>query len=253
MALVAGADQLTAVRLGLAMVGLQMSIGALNDLVDAAADTGRTPPKPIPTGLVSVRVARIVVAVAAGVGLLLAVPSGPVVIALAVVGLAIGYGYDLLAKGTAWSWLPFALGIPLLPVFGWVGATGHLPDTVALLVPLAMAAGTALAIANARADMERDAVAGVQSVASWLGPHRAWVVEATLLTLVALVALGSLWLRAASQPALVGTAVAAVVISSGFMLGRRGSPARRQVAWEIEAVGLALLAAAWLAGTADQR
>ena len=34
------------------------------------------------------------------------------------------------AKGTAWSWLPFAVGIPLLPVYGWLGAAGALPAFV---------------------------------------------------------------------------------------------------------------------------
>lgn len=248
MALVAGTDQLTAIRLGLAMVGLQMSIGALNDLVDAPTDAGRKPQKPIPNGLVPVGAARAITALAAGMGLLLTVPSGPMVVAIALVGLAVGYLYDLLAKGTTWSWLPFAIGIPLLPIFGWVGAAGRLPPAFALLVPAAVAAGTALAIANARADLERDSAAGLESVATRLGSARAWAVQATLMALVILVAAGSLWLRTASVPALVGAAVASIVIASGVIWGRRGVPDRRQRAWEIQAVGLALLAAAWLAG-----
>ena len=81
-------------------------------------------------------------------------------VALAVVVLAIGYGYDLAFKGTAWSWVPFAVGIPLLPVFGWLGAAGSLPSSFAVLLPVAVVAGTGLAIANARADLERDAAAG---------------------------------------------------------------------------------------------
>ena len=59
--------------------------------------------------------------------LLLATPSGPGLLLVAGFGLAVGYAYDLVAKGTAWSWLPFALGLPLLPLFGWYGATGGLP------------------------------------------------------------------------------------------------------------------------------
>ena len=100
--------------------------------------------------------------------------------ALAVLILAIGYGYDRFAKGTAWSWLPFALGVPLLPVFGWLGAAGTVPAVFAILLPTAVVAGAALAIANARADVDRDAAAGVTSVATALGPDRAWVVAAGL-------------------------------------------------------------------------
>lgn len=253
VALIAGADSSTAARLGLAMIALQASIGALNDLVDAGDDAGRKPGKPIPRGLVPVVGARMVVAVAAGLGLLLAAPSGPVALVLAAVILVIGYGYDLLAKGTAWSWVPFAMGIPLLPVFGWFGAAGSLPVSFALLIPTAMAAGAGLAIANASADMERDAAAGLDSVALRLGSERAWAIQAALLAAVASVALGSLWLRAASPLALAAMAGATVVIAIGLSLGRGGQADRRERAWELEAVGVAILAGAWLAGLGDLR
>ena len=108
------------------MTALQVSIGTLNDLVDAPRDAGHKPGKPIPAGLVTPGIARAVMVIARHAG----APAGrpvrpgdprlwPVVI------LAIGYGYDLVAKGTAWSWLPFAVGIPLLPVFGWLGVDRH--------------------------------------------------------------------------------------------------------------------------------
>jgi len=251
VALIAGADPFTAARLGLSMVALQASIGALNDLVDALTDVGPKPDKPIPAGLVSVRAARGVATIAAAFGLILAIPSGAWVATLAIVGLAIGYGYDLLAKGTPWSWLPFALGIPLLPVFGWFGAVGRLPGAFALLLPLAVAAGSALAVANARADIERDETSGLESVATRLGSGRAWAVQATLLAAVVLVAVASVWLRGASLPALVATVGASVVIAGGIGWGRGPAEDRRQRAWEVEAIGLALLAAAWLVAYGD--
>ena len=111
---------------------------------------------------------------------------------LALAVLVIGYAYDLWFKGTAWSWLPFAAGIPLLPVFGWLGTTGRLPGVFAMLVPVAVVGGAALAIANARADAERDAAAGTDSVAVRLGPGRAWAVNAGLVTAVILAAVGTL-------------------------------------------------------------
>ena len=80
------------------MLALQASIGALNDVVDAAADAGRKPGKPIPAGLVTAATARGVVVVAAGVGLVLAVATGTSTFVLAVAELVIGYGYDLVAK-----------------------------------------------------------------------------------------------------------------------------------------------------------
>ena len=251
IALVAGADPSTAGRLGASMVALQASIGTLNDLVDARTDAGSKPGKPIPAGLVSARAARGVAAVAVALGLILAGPSGPWLVALAVLGLAIGFAYDLVAKGTPGSWLPFALGIPLLPVFGWFGAVGRLPGAFMLLLPLAVAAGAALAIANAAADIEGDQAAGLASVATRLGPGRAWWAQAALLGAVVLVAVASLWLRAASGPGLLGAIVAGVVIVAGVGLGRASSAGRRQLAWEVEAIGLALLAAVWLVAYGD--
>jgi 4-hydroxybenzoate polyprenyltransferase len=248
IALLAGGEPSTAVRLGLAMFALQASIGALNDLADASFDAGRKPGKPIPAGLVSPTVARVVVVGAAGIGLALTAPSGPGLMALAGLILAIGYGYDLVAKGTAWSWLPFAIGIPLLPVFGWLGAVGTLPTPFAVLLPVAVMAGAALAIANARADMDRDEAAGLVSVAIRLGSRRAWAVGAWLLAIVVVVALGSLWLTGGQTLAVAASVGAALLVGAGVVLGRTSSAAQRERAWEFQAIGVALLGAAWLWG-----
>ncbi len=161
VAAVAGADPTTMPSAwALSMTALQASIGTLNDLVDAPSDAGHKPGKPIPAGLVSIGSARVLVAVGAVLGMGLAVPSGPALVALALVVLAIGYGYDLRAKGTAWSWLPFAVGIPILPLYGWLGVTGAIPGWFATLLPMAVLAGAALALANARVDIVRDTGAG---------------------------------------------------------------------------------------------
>jgi 4-hydroxybenzoate polyprenyltransferase len=249
VAILAGADPATALRLGAAMTALQASIGALNDIVDAPRDRGLKPAKPIPAGLVSRRQASAVVLGGAALGLGLSLPSGIATIALAVVVLAIGYGYDLVFKGTAWSWLPFAIGIPLLPVFGWLGTTGSLPTTFAILLPVAVIAGAALAVANARADAERDAAAGVDSVAVRLGADRSWAVNAGLLVLVVALAIATLVAGTAPPVATLGAVGAGLVIGLGVVLGRRADSVRRERAWELEAVGVGLLAAAWLAGT----
>jgi len=240
---------MTAVRLGVAMTALQVSIGSLNDIVDAPHDRGRTPAKPIPGGLVSTTEAWAVAIGGAVLGLALALPSGVATVVLALVVLAIGYAYDLAFKGTAWSWLPFAIGIPLLPVFGWLGATGVLPSSFTILLPVAVIAGAALAVANARADVERDAAAGVESVATRLGNDRAWAVNAALLGAVVLLAAVTLIDQGAPALTMLAALGAGVVIGIGVFLGRHADSAGRERAWELEAVGVGFLAAAWLAGT----
>jgi 4-hydroxybenzoate polyprenyltransferase len=245
----AGADTITAARLGVSMTALQASIGSLNDIVDAPRDGGRTPVKPIPGGLVSPAEARAVAAGGALLGLVLAAVSGSATLVLGLVVLAIGYAYDLVFKGTAWSWLPFALGIPLLPVFGWLGATGGMPPSFAILLPVAVIAGAALAVANARADIERDEAAGVESVATRLGSGRAWAVNAGLLAVVILLAVGTLVAQDAPPLATIAALGAAALVATGVVVSRDADSAGRERAWEVEAIGVGLLAAAWLAGT----
>jgi 4-hydroxybenzoate polyprenyltransferase len=249
VALLAGGDGGVALRLGVAMVALQASIGALNDLVDAPIDAGRKPGKPIPAGLVPPILARAIVVVSAALGLILAA-SSPGLLLLAAVGLGIGYAYDLVAKGSAWSWLPLALGLPLLPVFGWYGATGTLPTGFALLVPAAVMAGAGLATANAMADLDRDESAQVGSVAIRLGAGRAWVVGAALHAAVGLIALGSLWAVGADAPELAAGVLSIGIVFVGVALGRASSSTILERAWEVQAIGVALLGVTWVWGMA---
>ncbi len=229
------------------MTALQLSIGAVNDIHDAPSDVGRVPAKPIPAGLVSPAAARVVAVGGVAGGLALAVGVGILPAALAVVVLAIGYGYDLLAKGSPWSWLPFALGIPLLPVYGWLGATGTLPPFFGALVPMAVLAGGALAIANARADVEQDLASGTASIATHLGSDRAWLVHAGAWALVIVIAIG--WLLGADVAAVRILPVVAIggLLAGVILAGRVGDPARRERAWQGEAVLGAVALVVWLA------
>jgi 4-hydroxybenzoate polyprenyltransferase len=248
VALVAGGDSATAFRLGLSMAALQFAIGALNDIIDAPADAGRVPPKPIPSGAVSVVTARGIVVAAVVLGLALGATAGPAVLTLAVVVLGVGVAYDLWAKGTPWSWLPFAVGIPLLPVYGWVGATGSPPGFFAVLVPMAVLAGAALAIANARVDLDADRASGTRSVATALGAERSWWLGAFLMagaTLLGVLFVGrSGW----TWPVLALVAGGTAVVGIGLAIGRGGGPAARRRAWEAQAVGAAIAATGWVAG-----
>ena len=245
-ALVAGALPVDALRLGVAMTSIQIAIGGVNDLVDAPADAIAKPAKPIPSGLVPARAARLLAMIAGGVAVVLSISSGWGTVALGLVCLAVGLTYDLALKGTAWSWLPFAVGIPLLPVFAWYGAVGMLPAPFAVLIPTAVAAGAALAIGNAIADLERDEASGVTSIATALGAERAWRAQVVLLIAVGLAALVSAAVLRATLAQLAIVALAAVLPVAAAVAGRGRSPGGRERAWEAEAIGVALLAVAWI-------
>jgi len=247
VALLAGGGVAVAALLGVSMVALQFAIGALNDIVDAPADTGRMPPKPIPAKQVAVWTARIVALVAAAVGVGVAAIVDVRLVGLALVVLAIGASYDLAAKGTPWSWLPFAVGIPVLPIYGWLGATSTLPAFFAVLVPMAVLAGAALAVANARADLDTDLAAGTASVATVLGPVRSWWLCAVLIaaaTGIRVVFVGrDGWGALTCVLVVAGTAL----VGFGLIVGRRHTPHARRRSWEALAIGAAIAATGWVA------
>jgi 4-hydroxybenzoate polyprenyltransferase len=249
VALVAGTSSVRALLLGASMTLLQFAIGTLNDISDAPSDARSRPGKPIPDQVVRESSARVVLGVTAGGGLVLALAGGPLVVLIALVVLAIGAWYDLVANGTRLSWLPLALGVPLLPVYGWVGATGGLPQAFLVLVPAAALAGAALAIANAAVDIERDQAAGRVSLAVALGPTGATAVALVLQAIVAVLAVASGEVLGASGSWLAISAAIALVPVLGALLGlvlaRRG-PDAREVAFEVQAVGLGLLVVAWV-------
>jgi 4-hydroxybenzoate polyprenyltransferase len=247
VAALAGGPPDLALRIGLAMTLLQLGIGTANDLVDAPRDAGRKAGKPIPAGLVSPSGAVILAAACFGAGVAIAAGVSLATATLAVVVMAIGLAYDLRLKGTAWSWLPFAVGIPILPVFGWVGATGTLDPVFVVLVPTAVLAGAALAIGNALVDLERDRAAGVSSIAVALGIRNASGVATALFASIWSLSWSSA-LRAGVSWMLVAliALVGAMPVAASVWAGTATS-ARRERLWQVEAVGLALLAGLWLA------
>ena len=244
LALFAGATGGRAVLLGAAMLAIQFSIGAFNDVVDAPADAVAGRSKPLVDGPIPARVAFGIAALTGLAGLLLAALAGPAAAVVALMGYAIGLVYDLRLKASPWSWLPYALGIPLVPVFAWVGATGNLPAPILALAGLAALGGTALAIANSLADAERDAASRTATVATALGRARAIRLGALLTFVVGGIATTSAVVLAGPVPGTWLTGAGAATLAAGVGMGILG---HLQRAWEVQAIGLGILAAGWVA------
>ena len=236
------------------MLLIQFGVGALNDRADAERDHGRAH-KPIASGIVSPTAALVIAAGAFAIGLALAAGVSVAALAVALAGGTVGIVYDIFLKGTAWSWLGFAVGLPLLPVFAWVGAAGDLPGPIVVAAVCAVPAGLSLAVANALPDLERDRAAGVDSVATGLGAPIAWRLGVLADAVVVAAACGSFVAFGGAESsigglALIGLAGSAVIIVLGLLLGRDASTRRRQRGWELQTIGTGLLAAAWAAGLA---
>ena len=252
VALVAGGGLAHRRALGLSMTSLQFAIGALNDIVDAPADAGRVPPKPIPRGCVPCqdgqrggRHRRGCRPAPRG-----AVGSGDRS-SLGVVVLAVGAAYDLFAKGTPWSWLPFAVGIPLLPVYGWLGATGSLPGFFVVLVPMAVLAGAGLAVANARVDLRRIVRPGRDR---WRRPSAPEPVVVGRVWSLMAAATRSAWRSAGSRwawPVAPGarSCIGGTLRGLGRrVVGRGEGPAPGAAPGRPQAIGAAIAATGWVAG-----
>jgi 4-hydroxybenzoate polyprenyltransferase len=231
------------------MAALQSSIGAYNDLVDAAADAQVKPAKPIPSGEVDRRFAWAVTVVTVVVGLAIAATFGVLALGLAGAGLACGLIHSRWTKGSVVEPVPFGIGVALLPTFAWVVATGVTPPSAGLVSVMGIVGGIAIGLANAAADREPDAAVGTRTAAVRLGPIAINLMVAVLLAVVAVVAAITLPAMAPG-PASVTLAVGGIgLMALGAALLWR-PVARRSLPWEASALGLALLALAWLAAAA---
>ena len=237
------------------MLCIQFSIGALNDAVDAPIDRRQKPWKPVARGLVSARSAVLGAVVMGAIGLLVSISVDVAAAAVIGVGLGLGWIYDLWLSRTAWSWLPLALALPVVPIHAWLGATGTVSPGLVTIVPAAVLAGAALAISNGLVDVERDARSDRPAFAVWLGFRRAWWVHALLLAAVVLLAVLVAPAPSAAAGALAllrsgGIALGAVMLGLGGLLVRAPDARLRERGWELEAVGIAASGVGWLGGTA---
>jgi 4-hydroxybenzoate polyprenyltransferase len=173
---VAGLSAGRVTLLAAALLTGQLSIGWLNDLSDAGRDsTADRLEKPLAAGLVSRRVVRTGVAVAAVACVALSLALGwlPGVLHLVAVGSA--WGYNLWLKFTPLSWVPFLISFALLPAVAATTA-GRGPD--AAVVVAAGLLGVAAHFANTVADARADRLTGVRGMPQRLGPALSRVVAA---------------------------------------------------------------------------
>lgn len=176
LAVRAGAGPAVCVLLALALLTGQLTIGWLNDLVDADHDAaaGRTGkpvaagqlPRPVLTGAL-VGTSGLCVVASLALGVL------PGLLHLAAVGSA--WAYDLRLKVTVASPLPYLVSFGLLPAIAATAAGAPVPW---LLVGAAGVLGVAAHFANTVPDAVADAVTGVRGLPQRLGPRRSQLVAA---------------------------------------------------------------------------
>jgi heme o synthase len=231
------------VLIGLAVLSGQLTIGWLNDLVDAERDraVGR-PDKPIAAGTIPARTVGVATGLATAACVPLSLACGVAAGAAHLVAVGAGWAYDLGLKSSRLSVLPYLVCFGLLPVFvvlalpGAPAAPWWLPTAGALL-------GAGAHFANVLPDLDDDAATGIRGLPHRIGARASRHAAAALL----LAATGVL---AAAAPVPVPLAaavpvVAVLVLALGFRAGRRpGSRAPFRAVLVVAGLAVALLLAA---------
>jgi len=235
----AGGSTSQAALAALTMLGIHTSIGAMNDLLDRERDKGRAE-KPLVGGSVTPREARAMVVIAATVGFAAASALSSMSLAIAAAGATLGYLYNAGIKRTPISFLPFALGVALIPAFAWSAAGAPLPTAIATLCLIALPGGSALALQNALADRELDKSVGANGAVVRLGHQRTILLLALLHGLTYLLLLMSA--PTTASPILLVTG--GLLLGVGVTLSTRVRRDLRQRGWEVSALALACCAVA---------
>ncbi len=199
------------------MLLVQFSISALNEWADADLDRHAGRQRPIPLGLVSPGVTLGIAVVCAVGAFLLCVLShlGPFALLLVGVGTACGWAYDLWLKATPLSFVPFAIAFPLMPF--WIGVLAGRPLTsLAVLFIGGSPLATAIHLADAIPDRDRDREVGLKTLAVALGKPGAEMAASGLLLLGTMVSIVLLIRRDQTS---IGALSLAAVVASGVVVG----------------------------------
>lgn len=220
LVLAVGAAPQVAAGTALAVLAGQLSVGWSNDAADARADLAAARcAKPVVRGMVDAATLW----VAAGVALALAVLAslalmGAVSGGLHVLAVLAAWVYNVWAKDTPLSAVPYALAFAVLPLV--VAGLAQPPiDTEAWWALVCASVGVAAHLANTAPDVDSDRMVGRGGLAVVLGSGPARAVAVALVAVAAAVVLASV---PDPGPALVGWTLACVVLIALLAAAQRG-------------------------------
>jgi 4-hydroxybenzoate polyprenyltransferase len=232
-----------------AHAAMQLSIAVLNDYCDRRLDADSRHDKPIPRGLVRPHEALLAGVLLAVAMVLLLLPLNLWALAISLLYFAFGQGYNFGLKSTPFSGVVFALAIPLIPLYAFVGV-GRIVPIVFWLVPVAALLGIALNLANSLPDIEEDARNNARTLAVVLGERRSLLACAIFLLLgIVLVALLTVTHTVVAQAWLIGPVLLLCILAAGvllFFFGPSRSRIRSKVYFYLVVATCLLLAGGWL-------
>ena len=246
-----GSTPSTTVLLTAAVLTGQLSVGWSNDWIDAGRDRAvARHGKPVVAGLLDAQTLRLAAGVAAALCIPLSLWTGWLPGVAHLVAVASAWAYNLVLKGTALSWVPYAVSFGLLVQFVVLAQPGR-PCAARWATAGAALLGIGAHVANVLPDLEDDAATGIRGL-----PHRLGRTRSTSVALGALVgAVVVIILGPGGQPApaaWVGGGASVLVAGVGAVAARvdRRSRLPFSAAMAVAAVCVVLLV---LAGRAIER
>ena len=229
----------------IAMLGGQVAVGVVNELVDVELDRAGKQHKPIPAGLVTERGAHIMLWVGLALMVLGSLRFSLAAFALCALGTGLGIAYSFWFKRTPWSWVPYVLAIPLLPLWVWT-ALDEVPVSLLAMYPIAIPALVAVQLAQSIPDIEGDARAGVRTLAVILGVDGARLAcHASIITSAALAAVLAPLAADRAVYGWIGSAGAVVLVGINAALWRRNEHVGRMSCFPLVAAAVVALGVGW--------
>jgi 4-hydroxybenzoate polyprenyltransferase len=136
------------------------------DYLDIDLDRSSKAAKTIVRGDIRPRTALLMSCAAGAAGAGLSALFGWKTLFFALLMLASGMVYDFWAKGTVYSWTPYAIAVPALPIWSSFAA-GKFRPAILLAFPLGALTALALNLANTLPDLAGDVRYGIRGL-----PHR---------------------------------------------------------------------------------
>ncbi|HEV2072852.1 MAG TPA: UbiA family prenyltransferase [Thermomicrobiales bacterium] len=231
-----------------AMLGGQLAVGAVNELVDVELDRLSKPHKPIPAGLVSHRGARAIVLVGLLLMVAFSVRFSIEAFVLCALGNGTGIAYSIWFKRTVWSWIPYIVAVPLIPIWVWT-ALDDVPIRMLAIYPLAVPAVIALQLAQSMPDIGLDREAGVRTLAVELGsqwaPRVAWT---CVLLPLAIAASAAAWVAERPEWIWVSCLISGALLASNVVIWRRNPHQGVMSAFPLIAAAVVVLGVGWSVG-----
>ena len=170
-------DATRALQLVGAMLPVQLCIGVINDVVDLSADAAAKPHKPLVRGVIRRGTALVAGIVLGAIGLAIAATINLQTLGFDALALGAGLAYDLGLRRTPLSWVPWWVGMAVLPLEGYA-SVGAIPSRLLVVIPLSGLIAVGLHFANALPDLDGDRRSGRRSlpviagdrVSLWAGP-----------------------------------------------------------------------------------